>query len=272
MHILDENIVIRANIADMNFVIEQLSLLGLNGREVRVFTTLSTFGRMNMTLLASRAGLARTTVDAIVHRLVKQGLVFQEKIAGHFEYKVELAEVSNKLNSLHQKLSPSQYAQNFAEKNVKQAHRGSSETGWSIPSVFEFHRSERVRILIGQGAEGDKRATRRLCGYVGYAVRCESKLEVLVSRHIANLLHSGAVAIPSIPSADLVRLNVVPNSYSTTHADMLVFRDSAMVIDLLKGAIEDISSPNAVEALKHLLDIACETGWSVDLSAWRGEV
>lgn len=247
----------------MNFVIEQLSLLGLNGKEVRVFTTLSTFGRMNMTLLAQRAGLSRTTVDAIVRRLLKQGLIMQEKVAGHFEYKVELLEVSKQLQSLNRKLT---VPNSTDEKIVTNAHNAVGETYYSIPSAFEYYKGERVRILMGQGDYGDKRATRRLSGYIGHVVRHRSKVEVVVSRHVAQVICAGGVKISKQVLPGCVTLTVVPTGHTTTHADILIFRDQVMIVDLLRGTIEHSVSAHLIEAMKHLFDIACEIGWSADLT------
>jgi predicted transcriptional regulator len=249
----------------MNFVIEQLSLLGLNGKEIRVFTTLSTFGRMTMTRLASRAGLSRTTVDAIVRRLIKQGLIFQEKVVGHFEYKVELAEVSKQLENLNFKLS----TQNSSdEKNVTSVYSVLSEARYSVSSAFEYYKGERVRILMGQGDHGDKRAARRLSGYIGHVASQRSRLEVVVSRHVADVIRTENVRISNKALQNHVTLNIVPTSYTTTHADIFVFRDQVLTIDLLTGTIEHTVSTHIVDAMKHLVDIACEIGWSVELTTW----
>ena len=88
------------------FVVDQLSLLGLNQREIKVFTLLATFGPLTVTKTAGRTGLPRTTVDAIVRRLEVSGLTSRIQVGKHWEWRVNLEEVTKKLSLLTTKLSP----------------------------------------------------------------------------------------------------------------------------------------------------------------------
>lgn len=98
----------------MQFVIDQLGLLGLNAREIRTFTTLATFGQMKVTIIARRANLPRTTVDAIVRRLEAQGVTESILVNRHTEWRVDLERVGVLLNLLKQKMSVNE--QNPKEK------------------------------------------------------------------------------------------------------------------------------------------------------------
>lgn len=89
----------------MQFIVDQLTLLGLNAREIRTFTTIATFGQMKTTMVARRANLSRTTVDAIVRRLEKQGIVESVVVTKHTEWRVDLERVSMLLNLLEIKIT-----------------------------------------------------------------------------------------------------------------------------------------------------------------------
>jgi DNA-binding Lrp family transcriptional regulator len=96
----------------MQFVIDQLGLLGLNAREIRTFTTLATFGQMKVTIIARRANLPRTTVDAIVRRLEGQGVIESVLVKRHVEWRVDLEKVGILLNILRGKIATSEHETN----------------------------------------------------------------------------------------------------------------------------------------------------------------
>lgn len=96
----------------MQFVIDQLGLLGLNAREIRTFTTLATFGQMKVTVIARRANLPRTTVDAIVRRLEEQGVIESTFVKKHTEWRVDLEKVGILLNILRSKMATSEHETN----------------------------------------------------------------------------------------------------------------------------------------------------------------
>jgi DNA-binding MarR family transcriptional regulator len=252
----------------MGFVIEQLKLLGLNGREVRVFTTLSTFGRMNMTLLGSRAGLPRTTTDSIIRRLLKQGLVVSERVEGHKEYRVDLADVSDKLASLNKKIHsndiPGEYTND--ENNVTSlADSDRDHARRTLLQYFSHYQGERAQILLGIGA-GDEGSLKRFLLYVEHATAFHIKVEIIVCRRVLDRLTKSVHGLHAL-TRGIVRLNIVPAGYCTNVNDMVLFRDRAVLVNPSLVSVDQITSPQTVEALRQLTAIACESGWSIDLSA-----
>ncbi len=100
----------------MEFVIDQLRLLGLNAREIKVFITLSTCGQCTMTRLAHRAGLPHTTVDAVVKRLHQQGLISRTLVGRHFEWSVDPEEVRERMRLLHGKFKTDNHKNTIEEQ------------------------------------------------------------------------------------------------------------------------------------------------------------
>lgn len=254
----------------MAFLLDQLSLLGLNEREVRVFVALATFGRMNMTRVAQRAGLSRTTVDAIVRRLTVQGLVHCTKIGGHLEYSVPLNHLADTLTSVSARLrtDPSEEPQQDRDEMAVDALPGHTITPAQLSSTldreFERHAGERARILL-RGVRGDAGTRAQVVfGVLVRAVQWRVKLEALLCTHTADALRSSAPHT----AADLsqVLLNIVPSSYCATEWDVLVFRDTVLTYN--EHAVRVLTQTTDVEVISHLLTIACETGWSVRLGAW----
>ena len=254
---------------------DKMQFLGLNEREVKVFTALSTFGRMNMTKIASRADLPRTTVDAIVRRLYKQGLVSKEKVRGHFEYFVNTEKVADTLDWIEKRFRTSECSEHKSE-NIEEVYSDDEKNviknvgADAVKTIAEKHRGDRVKLLFSLGQKNLEECILRFSKYTHLAILNDMKLEVLISSYVADAL-VGEKGIPTPPRADMVRLNIVPSSYGNAPQDMFIFRDSILLISTSKEGREYISQGSMVDLSKHLIEIACETGWSVDLVAWMNK-
>lgn len=266
----------------MSFLIEKLRFLGLNDREIRVFTAFATFGKMHMSKAASRAGLPRTTVDAIVRRLLEQGLVSKERVGGHYEYFVNSGDVADTLDWIEKRFRPNTGAF-FNEYDEQEEVEGSGlkksdENIVTVAKNIEILRSlskqysgDRVRLLFSKSNEGVTDCAKRLARYLNISLELSLLLEVMIPAHIADaLLYESEFPVPT--RADAVRLNIVPTLYSTALHDMFVFRDSVFLVTVHTGSVEQVTHPTVVDLSKHLVDMASEVGWSVDLVAWLNKI
>ncbi len=252
----------------MNFVVDQLAFLGLNEREVRVFTALCTFGRSNMTTLASRSGLPRTTVDAIVRRMVRQGIIEQVQVKGHYEYEVILNEISGKLESLRRKLEPGEDAgQPVRRSNDEKAVNNDLERGPSLRSMFLDHHGERATICISEDPDNARRVL-SLTTLIRLSREADLRCDILLTADLAHALLPVHSDMRDALSGYDVRLNLLPASFSVPNNDICVFRD--VIILLGKGHTESkvIDDVDAVDAIDRLLFIARESGWGMDARTW----
>lgn len=265
----------------MTVIVDRLKFLGLNDREVRVFTALATFGRMNMTKTASRSGLPRTTVDAIVRRLVSQGLVSKEKVRGHYEYFINSDEVANTLDWIEKRFRPHTGAffdpedtdlseQAGKEENIDEKNVIVKENTEELKQYAEKYKGDRIKLLFSRGRENMDACVQRFVRYLKIAFTNEYKLEVSLSASIADALTEHP-EVPVPPRGEMVRLNVVPTVYSDSVNDMFIFRDSIYLIHNDTGDELIVVQPSVVEMSRHLMDIACETGWSVDFKTWMNK-
>ena len=253
----------------MDFLVDKLQFLGLNEREIKVFTTLSTFGRMKMTKIASRSGLPRTTVDAIVRRLCEQGLVVQETVGKHFEYSVELNHVADTLDWLEKRLrSRGVESKNNDIYDEKIVNKCSEE---SVKQAFSARAGDRCRILLARTYEGLDDAVNRFTEYVSYAVVTNTRLELLACSQVADTIQHNGIRGVELDDPNLIRLNVVPGTYCMFQTDTIIFPDRVLMRDIHSGGVQEVVDNGVVETMKHLLDIACETGWIVNLAAWVRE-
>jgi predicted transcriptional regulator len=252
----------------VSFLIDKLNFLGLNEREIKVFTTLSTFGRMKMTKIASRSGLPRTTVDAVIRRLITQGLVFQETIGKHFEYSVGAEAIADTLNLIEKGFRPRMTnfveSRNNDENNVNVLlTTGDSDC---IKSSFDERRGDRTRVLLARTREGLQNAVDRFLEYVTHAAHTGTVLEILTCSHVADEIQRVGVRDVSWTDPNLIRISIVPGAYCQTIADTVVFPDRIILRNIEGDGLTLIHEPHIVEILKHLVEIACESGWSVNLS------
>lgn len=252
----------------MNFVVDQLAFLGLNEREVRVFTTLCTFGRSNMTTLAARAGLPRTTVDAIVRRMVRQGIVHQIRVKGHVEYEVIVDEISDSLDSLKRKLG----ARNVADEPAQQIDdekndKNSLERGPSLRSMFLKHQSERATLSISDDPDRTRRI-RSLTKLMSLSREADLRCDILLTADLAHALLPVDPIMRDVLHAYDVRLNLLPSSFSMPNNDICSFRDETVLLTTGHTQSKVIDDQDAVDAIDRLLFIARESGWGMDARTW----
>jgi predicted DNA-binding transcriptional regulator len=260
----------------MTFLIEKLKFLGLNDREVRVFTALATFGQMNMTDTASRSGLPRTTVDAIVRRLMNQGLVMDVQVGGHSEYFVSAEELADTLDWIEKRFRPNTGAFFNEYQNDEPTFQTENDEKIVIDKEYlddiknfaKKYDGDRVQMLLARG-HGDMNACiDRFIKYAEIAITHNFKFEVMLASTIADAIVERRENIPLPEKSEYIRLNVVPARYSDATHDMFVFRDALYVLHVNSGERDSIVHKTVVETGKHLIEIASETGWSVDLKTW----
>lgn len=145
----------------MQFVVDQLSLLGLNAREIRTFTTIATFGQMKVTVIARRANLSRTTVDAIVRRLERQGIVEPVSVSKHTEWRTDLERVGILLNLLKHKITTNEqkpaeitdFDEFFVKKILGQEHE-SVKSNSAARYICEVHLTPQGILLSDLSGKG----------------------------------------------------------------------------------------------------------------------
>ncbi len=242
----------------MDFVLDQLKFLGLNKNEVQVFTAIATFGRMNMTKISSYSNLPRTTVDAIVRRLVKQGLVFKKRIGKHNEYYVDLNEMANKLNWIEKRLrsKKEEYVCNTKDE---------------LKGVCSLHAGDRAHLLLSYGDGNLKKNVDRFVFYSKVIAENNMKFEVMLCSATANAVRDNKSSFTNTMHESLI-LNIVPTSYCNALTDVFVFRDKILLTNLDKKEVKIFDDKNIVELNKHLIKVASEVGWSISLNSWLNAV
>lgn len=247
----------------MEFLVNQFKFLGLNDKEVRVFTALSTFGRMNMTKLSSRARLSRTTVDAIVRRLVAQGLVTQERVLGHYEYAVKLDEVADKLGWIEQRLRPNNSGSTSARptSNVAQDAEKHPSSSTNLETAFHTHPKERATLLVA-GNVPHTQSEQFIQNCVSHSNESGTKLDILVSSHVWKCL---SVETRELFTTHTPRVCTLPTSCCLEHINMVAFRDLIITLDQHSHILESIESPVTIGIIQHFLRSIRELGWNCNL-------
>ncbi len=247
----------------MNFVVDKLSFLGLNEKEIKVFTAISTFGCMNMTKISSHSGLSRTTVDAIVRRLLKRKLIFKKKIGKHYEYFVDLNKVADSLAWIEKRLR--------LKKVDEKREVSVCSTEDTLKNICDVHSGDRLRLLLSIVGEDIEDVVNRFVSYSNVVVANNMNFEVLVCSAVADALRENKSKMHFLNDVSSFILNIVPSVYCDYVGDIFIFRDKVLLVNPLNNNIEHIEHEKIVELNKHLVTIACETGWSVSLKAWFGD-
>lgn len=81
----------------MKGLVENLQLLGLNEKEANVYLAILSIGKSNVTDIAKKAGLKRTTLYEYLENLLKQGLIYKTVTNKRTYY---LPEAPNKIVSM----------------------------------------------------------------------------------------------------------------------------------------------------------------------------
>jgi predicted DNA-binding transcriptional regulator len=276
----------------MAFLIDQFRFLGLNDNEVRVFTALSTFGQMNVTTIAKRAALPRTTVNSMMPRLVEQGLVNKVDVGKHHEYAVALADVADRLDQLEQRFRPTaregrggpatgpQACDDAGQRTVEIAGAAQGGPGSAsdlteghelmhelVARAFEAHHGERAMVLIAALATPEARM-QRLKHCLAAARAADMKLEMLTTTNVTAALSSYARELTALLGSYDLRLDFLPPAFCIERTDVVAFRDLVVVIDHSTDVAERIESAQAVAVIDHLLRVAREAGWGMDMSMW----
>ncbi len=249
----------------VQFLTDQLQFLGLNAREIRVFLALVTFGRMKMTIISSRANVARTSVHSIVGRLERQGIVTREKVGKHWEYLIDTEAVAQKVALLQSKLLPinAQSVNGRVLEGDKITH-SINDFDSEIEQYFLSHKGERASILLSVLGTGRERVVEfEHCLQV--AIKAQSRIELLTCDHVANDFSQHAREMLTLLSNYELRLNILPSAYCLSGVDLIAFRDIAIALDHHTRKIEVLQAPIAVVAVNHLMFVARETGWNIDL-------
>jgi hypothetical protein len=215
-----------------------------------------------MTKISSYSGLPRTTVDAIVRRLVSQGLLTEVRVGKRREYAVSHEDVAQNLLRLHEKLSPKQGPPVEQGGDMVLARE---RLHVLLLEYFYHYAGERVRVLVSQSRE-EVGVVHNLEHYVLQAADYSLQAEFLLSRRVATQAR-GSSTLNTV-EAPGTYLNLVPDSFCTHYSDLLLFRDRALLINLLSGEVSQVSEEQTVATLRHLFSVASEVGWSVDLQSW----
>ena len=122
--------------------------------------------------------------------------------------------------------------------------------------------------MLSHGDSEVVEIVKRFAMYVELATKNKIKFEILLCSKVADAIHDNKVNMFLPDDVNAIKLNIVPATYCAAQVDMLVFRDSILIIKPETEIVEKIEHKTVIEINKHLIDVACETGWGVNLVAW----
>jgi sugar-specific transcriptional regulator TrmB len=274
---------------DMEFVIDQLKLLDLNDREIKVFVSLVTFGQMNMSDLSRKANLSRSTVQAVVERLSEQGIVEARQVKKHKEYMVNVRQITRKLSDLTLNLSPRrklEISESVLQKSIQTSSTVSC-TGLRILSgmteIYSLYQellecAKTERICAVQGYESAKRAlTDTPRNFLFEVHRVQKKrehiLEGIVSESALSLFDS--CDIPTLES-HLGRLTIiytVPEEYLLSDMDIVISGKFVAIYSFENENGMKITDKNILRGMKDMYTLLTQSGKRIDLNEYiRGVI
>jgi DNA-binding MarR family transcriptional regulator len=268
----------------MEFVINQLKLLDLNDREIKVFVSLITFGQMNMSDLSRKANLSRSTVQAVVGRLSEQGIVEARQVRKHKEYLVNTRQVTRKLSDLTLNLSPDRKLEvlGSVSQGGSQADLTDSCAGIHVLNgmheVYSMYQellecAKIDRIYAIQGYESAKRALHETPRNFLFEVhrvqkRKEHVLEGIVSESILSLFDS--CDIPTLEShmGRLTVVYVVSEEFLLSDMDIVISNKFTALYSFENENGVKITDQNIVRGMKDVYTLLAQSGEKIDLNAY----
>ena len=103
---------------------------------------------------------------------------------------------------------------------------------------------------------------------IGYARKARVKLELLTTTDVAKGLSPHAKEILSLLVLYDLRLNFLPPSFCFDYIDVLAFRDVVLLINQHTEHAEQVVGTDQVLVYNHLLRVAREAGWGMDIRMW----
>lgn len=260
----------------MQFVIDQLKLLGLNEREIKIFTTLVAFGQMGMSNIARKANLPRTTVDAAVKRLVEQGLIEVFHVKRHKEYAVDLTKVTKKLTELNLNLDP-KHALASSEVTRETSH-DAIEILVGLPALYAVYEelsdvAKTERIYVVEGREAARRELASSPRELLFELHRRQKSNELI---IEGILSESALAIVDELDVETLeshygRLTIVylvPAGYLLSDMNIFISRRFVALYSFESESGVKLHDKNIIRGFYDLYQLAAQQGRKIDFNAY----
>ena len=260
----------------MQKFVDNLHVLGLRKKEIAVYSTLTIFGTLNVTKLAARARLSRTTVGVILKRLQGRGFVREVRIGGHNEWKAnDLSKVRGRANAafdeIRAQLAPGMLGavlESIDAENVGiRVFRGKKQ----VYEAFQYVASKPHRHMCGiQGAQFAN-------DYLNHVFERQNEMAAHATLAKNDVLTEGITTSEALAFCEQLDVEYLKNTFSRPMVlykvpsklvdiagEIIIFENSA-IFSLPKDTLMVlIEHPLVVQILRSFFDLLKMMGNRVD--------
>lgn len=279
VYIVDE-IVDNIYSKQMERITTTLTQLGFSKNAVALIVALLRIKRGTVTQITEEAHIPRTTAYSILSELSQKGLVVEEKKGPRAVWAiVSPAKFYEEINSSTQQLKTilPEMRELFgaAEAEEKLPARISSYRGKkAVLNLYEqiLDLSKGERVFVIQGGSGVEKLFDHLTlatieDWQGRFKKKGIVMEALVNQHVVDLLLRSRKEVLRAHADRSIITWVVPKTFFDVAADLYVFRDKLILIDLARETGATIESRELSAMYRQLFAIAKMSAKQIDLNA-----
>jgi len=261
----------------MKLTQRQQSFLGLDPKSAKTLDALARAGSINVLALSKRVNLPRTTAGFLLKGLERRGLAERVRVANHHEWRQrDEAEISERIKETMRGLLPSASAGMIAGKDLTIEVFNSGDNVTALAKrILTFSKNDRVYYI--QSLHSATHQMKTISGEFmeSYHRKIKEKkivMETVCSRSILDIFKRLSVRELSSHYGRLIVAYVVPDRFIDFPADIMIYRDTVIIMDYERGTMTRIKNTLIAAIFLHLFELIKTFSERIDLNAYIGKL
>jgi hypothetical protein len=248
------------------------AFLDMTSQEAHVFKALQQIKRENVSVIARRAHLPRTTAGFLLRKLRDRGLVESLRVRNHQEWQLcSQVEIADRLKSVMQSLlSVSPMGIVAIEGLTIEVFRSDQNMETLASRILMFGKRDRVYYIqsLDSAKYQMKKMNKEFLKQYHYAIK-EKKLimETIASQRILNLFEDLSFSELAGHHGRFIVAYFVPDQFVDFPADILIYRDTVIIVDYAQEMMVSIKNTLIASIFLNLFELIKLHAKRVDLNA-----
>ncbi|MEK7072431.1 MAG: MarR family transcriptional regulator [Patescibacteria group bacterium] len=249
---------------------KDLKILGLEDKEKVIIQTLKDFGQLRPIDLAKKTGVKRTTVNFLLKKLLRQGLISKVKIKGHYEWLINNDKIKKLIGNLYSYFNTADIAEiiQLPPDIGVEVSRGKKNILLAYERILEAGYNSRVFAI-----EGNKSAAASQELGKSYFSNIQNKfreykiiLEGVFGEEALLSFNDLSIESLKIYKNRLVIAYVAPNFLMDFDLDILIFKKMVIMINFEKKLVLTIKNQEIYTVILNLFEALKMVSRKIDLN------